>query len=565
MGFSWKRAAWGALPGTVLSVAICHVNPWFLDWPVLWIGGVLVAPAAVAGWLGPPRGSPLARLLLLGQLLVVVYLAARPRPSLNGVKWLVLGLDGATETVSGPLMDAGELPSLAWIRDGAHATLASTVPMFSPILWTTISTGRPPGEHGIQGFRVNAREVQHPRFWDFAEAAGHRVGTWKWLVTYPPRQVNGFQVPAWLAVAPQTHPSELSFVKELELSNRTDRVRVETERSLVRLAVDGVFHGFRLGTLLEAIAAKSTRDPRERRIRGERVRLWMDRDAFLYALWKHDVDLATFSIYSIDALSHRFWQFHEPTAFEEPPTDADVGRFRNVVTDAYRDVDKVVGELLAAVGEGTVVVALSDHGFQALQSEGRSQIHPRTARLEERLVQAVGTVDLTRLGGRMWLVPGDGQEAAARAFFAELLDGSGDPVFRVESLGQERAGLGLVLAKPEVDLDRLENDTVGGEPLSDYVRVKPDFTGEHHPDAIFWARGPGLPTGPLGTVSLLDVAPTLLSLMDIAPDPELPGRAVLGGQGSRVVESGDLLERQQWLDGREGVNEDRLRALGYIE
>ncbi len=565
MGFSWTRAAWGALPGTVLSVVICVVNPWFLDWPILWIGGVLCTPALVAGWLGPARGSPVARLLLLGQLLVVVFLAARSRPSLDGVKWLVLGLDGATDAVSGPLVGAGELPSLAWIREGAHATLASAEPMFSPILWTTLATGWPLEAHGIKGFRVSARDVRVPRFWDFAEAAGHRVGTWKWLVTYPPRQVDGFQVPAWLAVDSQTWPGELSFAKELELSQRMERVQVETERSLFRIAMDAVCHGFRLGTLVEAATTLGTRDPREKRVRAERLRLWMDRDAFLHALWKHDVDLATFSIYSIDALSHRFWQFHEPTAFEESPSEADVGRFRNVVTDAYRDVDKVVGELLAAVGEGTVVVALSDHGFQALRSGGHSGIQPRTARLEERLVQAVGPVDLTRLGGRMVLVPGDGQEAAVRTFFAELLDGSGDPVFRVESLGQDRAGLGLVLAKPEVDRDRLEQDTVGGEPLSDYLRVRPDFTGEHHPDGIFWARGPGLPTGPLGPVNLLDVAPTLLSLMDIAPDPELPGRAVLGGTGSQVVESGDLLERQQWLDGREGVNEERLRALGYVD
>jgi len=377
--------------------------------------------------------------------------------------------------------------------------------------------------------------------------------------------VNGFQVPAWLAVDPTTHPANLSFAKELELSQRMERVQVETQRGLLWIAVDAVWHGFRLGTFVEAVATLGTRDPRERRVRAERLRLWMDRDAFLHALWKHQVDLATFSIYSIDALSHRFWQFHEPTAFEVPPTEADVGRFGNVVTNTYRDVDEVVGELLQAVGQRTVVVALSDHGFQALQSGGHSRVQPRTARLEERLVQAVGSVDLTRLGGRMVLVPGDGQEAAVRAFFAGLLDGSGDPVFRVESLGPDRAGLGLVLAKPEVDTERLAQDTVGGEPLSDYVRVKPDFSGEHHPDGIFWARGPGLPTGSLGTVSLLDVAPTLLSLMDVAPDPDLPGRAVLGGSGSRAIESGDLLEHHQWLDGKEGVNEERLRALGYVD
>jgi hypothetical protein len=135
----------------------------------------------------------------------------------------------------------------------------------------------------------------------------------------------------------------------------------------------------------------------------------------------------------------------------------------------------------------------------------------------------------------------------------------------VESLGLDREGLGLVLAKPEVGLERLENDTVGGEPLSDYVRVKPDFTGEHHPDGIFWARGPGIPTGPLGAVGLLDVAPTLLSLMGIAPASDLLGRAVLGGTGSRVVETGGLLDGHRWIEATTGVNEERLRALGYVE
>ena len=112
---------------------------------------------------------------------------------------LVVGVDGATFD----RIDEMDLPAFSRLAaEGSRGTLSSMEPMFSPLLWTTIASGKPPRDHGIHGFDVHADDALVPRFWDIAESQGLRIGVYKWLVTYPPREVDGFVVPAWLAPSP---------------------------------------------------------------------------------------------------------------------------------------------------------------------------------------------------------------------------------------------------------------------------------------------------------------------------------------------------------------------------
>ncbi|MFN7973897.1 MAG: alkaline phosphatase family protein [Acidobacteriota bacterium] len=65
----------------------------------------------------------------------------------------MIGLDGATWDMARPLAASGQLPSIAkLLGEGTHATLESMDPMYSPRLWTTISTGRLPRDHGIETY-----------------------------------------------------------------------------------------------------------------------------------------------------------------------------------------------------------------------------------------------------------------------------------------------------------------------------------------------------------------------------------------------------------------------------
>src|SRR5262249_7169848 len=75
-----------------------------------------------------------------------------PRPA-KSRNLLVLGLDGADWGIARPLMDSGRMPNLArLVREGASAKLRTITPALSPVVWTSIATGKLPTKHGILDF-----------------------------------------------------------------------------------------------------------------------------------------------------------------------------------------------------------------------------------------------------------------------------------------------------------------------------------------------------------------------------------------------------------------------------
>ena len=68
-------------------------------------------------------------------------------------KVVLIGLDGATFSVLDPLMSEGVMPFLRdWSAGGVRAVLRSTSHPLTPIAWTTLMTGRQPGNHGVFDF-----------------------------------------------------------------------------------------------------------------------------------------------------------------------------------------------------------------------------------------------------------------------------------------------------------------------------------------------------------------------------------------------------------------------------
>jgi len=66
---------------------------------------------------------------------------------------VVLGFDGASGPMAEKLMDEGQLPHLAKLREqGTFAPLRSTHAAESPVAWASLNSGRNPSETGIVGF-----------------------------------------------------------------------------------------------------------------------------------------------------------------------------------------------------------------------------------------------------------------------------------------------------------------------------------------------------------------------------------------------------------------------------
>ncbi|MGH7149971.1 MAG: alkaline phosphatase family protein, partial [Planctomycetota bacterium] len=137
---------------------------------------VLFVPASIAGSLLLERllrrRSPRGRLALLGGLLVAILAPAvleaararNPRPLACDPRApspaphspvVLIGLDGADETLLRLGIEAGELPTFErLVRGGTSCPLHTLVPTQSPALWTSIATGHPPETHGVTEYAL---------------------------------------------------------------------------------------------------------------------------------------------------------------------------------------------------------------------------------------------------------------------------------------------------------------------------------------------------------------------------------------------------------------------------
>lgn len=570
----------GGLPGVFALAAIeATWNPAFVDASLDCWGWLVAIPglltALVGAWWGAEERLWHGGVGVVGFAAVVALGQRDGLAPIDELELLVIGIDGATWEQVDPMIR--DLPELGRLRsDGATGTMHASGPLFSPLLWTTMATGRPLDAHGVRGFRVHAPDCRVPRFFDIAEHEGRSIGLYKWLVTWPPRTPahGGFVVPGWLAPSPETTPADLSFAKEIELSRRLARQRVEARRPAWRLALEGVRHGFRWTTLRDAAFASVWQrlahpDADAITLHLQLLRGRMDRDVFVHALGAHRPRVATFTYYPTDAIGHRFWRYHEPEAFAEVDRRG-IARYGDAVGTAYREADTIVGELRRLLPDGARLVVVSDHGFQAVDGAAAGvRVGPRTDVLEQRIAE-VAPGQVARVGARVTVVL---QDPATRPALETMLAGivrqsTGEPLFRWADDPDEPGAVVLDLRETAIGRADLAADRAAGEPLSAWVRELEDVSGDHTTRGLFAAVGPGVTPGATVDVALLDVTPVLLAALGLPQGEDMPGQVPHGlwPPAGTVTSWDHVQETVFWpTDDEADVNEELLEALGYLD
>ncbi|UCE60791.1 MAG: alkaline phosphatase family protein [Phycisphaerales bacterium] len=293
---------------------------------------------------------------------------------------LIIGLDGATFDVLGPMMTAGVMPRMKEaVESGASGVLRSTVPPITPAAWTTFLTGKQPGTHGIIDFQRydcatnrlslnSTRCLDHIRnIWQILSDEGLRVGSVNVPMTYPPIPVNGFLVSGF-----ETPGPEANFVYPPEL--KSEVLRHWPDPTLKTKWRRRTFGG---DTLFEENVACMSDS-------------FHQGAAMTTSLGdKSGWDVLMVVLKLVDNLQHKTWKHIDPRWSDRHP------KRREIVLGAFRELDRAVGTLLDyAQDGGAAVMMVSDHGHGSL--EGKVQPNLLLKRWGYLTLRGGGAQQLTR-------------------------------------------------------------------------------------------------------------------------------------------------------------------------
>jgi cytochrome c-type biogenesis protein CcmH/NrfG len=289
---------------------------------------------------------------------------------------IVVGWDGADWALLDPLLRAGKLPYLArLVARGRTYDLATFEPMASPLIWTTIATGRTPVDHGVADFQetdpksrvllpVTSRSRKVPALWNGAAARGISVGVVGWWATWPAEKVKGVLV-SDRAAPVLFNPETLSRSPALTWpEGLADGVRIVLGRE-GSPGYDDVAKGVavtREEFEAAVAAARDLADP----VTGYRKILGVTRVIGRIALDLYDrerPELLMVYFQGTDEIGHVLGRFRPPRL--PGVTDDEARKFGNGVDAFFTEADLLLGEFAArAERDGATLVLLSDHGFR---------------------------------------------------------------------------------------------------------------------------------------------------------------------------------------------------------
>jgi predicted AlkP superfamily phosphohydrolase/phosphomutase len=472
-------------------------------------------------------------------------------------KVLVVGLDCAPPSV---LFNTGgeeslglkdQLPNLSRLIDeGIYGPLSSSIPCITVPAWTSMLASKDPGVLGFYGFRNRAdhsyermniatsNAIHEPRVWDVlgeADRASVVVGVPQ---TYPVTPLNGYLISSFLTPNTDrqyTFPHELRYEIDHVLGGETYDVDVPRFRT-----TDKDF-------LLQQIQEMT-----EKRF-----------EVIKYLLRDKVWDFFIFVEIGLDRIHHGMWKFWDPDHPKYEPNN----RYEDAIPTYYRYLDRQLGELLGMLDDDTVVMVVSDHGGQTmaggfavnewLRREGLLVLKDEP--LYEGLVP-FEKVEIDWEKTTAWGAGGyyarifmnvEGREPQGKIPPREYEKTRDELKERIEAIPDHEGNpMGSLAFKPEdlyrdvrnvapdlmVYLGDLRWRSVGSFGLPDVYTFENDIgpdDANHAQHGVFVLWDPREDRGSryVDGLQLMDIAPTVLDIMDVPVPPDMQGKIIQVDRG----------------------------------
>ena len=272
------------------------------------------------------------------------------------------------------------------MEEGVHGNFSTLNPALSPMLWTSIGTGKRPYKHGIHGFSEPTPDGKSVRpitnvsrkskaVWNMLNQTGKKCNVVAWWPSHPAEPIDGVMVSNWYQTARNIKNADI----DPEIGKpRPDQHGWDPKQwdmapgtvhpgSLSKNLQEFRFHPLELdaehiGPFIPKFAEIDQK--KDQRLQGFAKTLadTVSVHGAATALMQLEPwDFMAVYYDGIDHFGHGFMKYNPPK--QEKISDEDFEIYKGVVEGGYRFHDMMLGAMLQLAGEETTVILVSDHGF----------------------------------------------------------------------------------------------------------------------------------------------------------------------------------------------------------
>ncbi|MBQ99991.1 MAG: hypothetical protein CMO60_03925 [Verrucomicrobiales bacterium] len=289
---------------------------------------------------------------------------------------LLVGWDSADWKIINALLEEGGMDGIRSLMNGGnHGNLATLEPQLSPMLWTSIATGKMAYHHGVEGFTevdpvsgqivpVSAASRKCKTLWEMLGEHDKRSHVVSWFATQGEQDLDGKMVSNMFGHLKDTTkdmdpadfppPSPGTYWPE-DLAETMNEMRVSPHE-----IDEDILHPF----LPKGHKIDQSRDRRLNNLREHLAEAYSVHSAATH-LMDSDPEWDFMAVYyrAIDEISHHFMHYHPPQMAGIPDGDFEI--YQHVINATYRAHDMMLQVLLQKAGPDTTVILVSDHGFHS--------------------------------------------------------------------------------------------------------------------------------------------------------------------------------------------------------
>ncbi|GAB4254359.1 MAG: hypothetical protein Kow0079_10570 [Vicingaceae bacterium] len=285
-------------------------------------------------------------------------------------KVLLIGWDAADWKIINPLIEKGEMPALEkMINNGVMGNITTLEPILSPMLWSSIATGKLADKHGVLGFTepdpvtggikpisVTSRKVK--AIWNILTQNKLKSNVVGWWPSHPAEPIDG------VCVSNFYPKSNKPINEKWEMAKGTIHPKkMEKELAAFRIHPAELTYAHILPFIPNLKKIDQEKDKRINSFAKILAETATIQACGTYLMENTAWDFMAMYFDGIDHFSHGFMRYHPPKLDKISNEDFEI--YKDVVNGAYRFHDMMLEAVLNLIDENTTVILISDHGFHS--------------------------------------------------------------------------------------------------------------------------------------------------------------------------------------------------------